>query len=83
MNWFDAVILILWAMGLLIMVGLGRKLEAKLDATLNLVRGLTQPNTVTARLLTKPADPPSEEKTVFHLTPEHDAKVLGDNDEID
>lgn len=82
MTWFDAVILILGAMGLLILIGLGRKLEAKLDTTLNLVAGLTQSKPVMGPIHPDIANlsKPPEEKTVYHLTPEHDAKVLGDED---
>lgn len=83
MTWIDAVQIILWAMGLLILIGLGRKLEAKLDAALNLVASLTTPpkgvaiGELSASLRAAKAE---MEKTVYHLTPEHDAKVLGDDD---
>jgi hypothetical protein len=81
MTWGDVVIIILGAMGFLVLFTLGRRLETKLDAALNLVRGLTQPKAVMGLVNPKFAPaPPSEERTVFHLTPEHDAKVLGEDD---
>jgi hypothetical protein len=80
-TWGDVVIIILGAMAALTLIGLGRRLEAKLDAALNLVRGMTQPKVVMGPFNPKVAPPPPpEERTVFHLTPEHDAKVLGEDD---
>lgn len=82
MNWFDAVLLILWAMGLLILIGLGRKLEAKLDTILTLIRAITGPATTTPPSIRgRDVPPPPEEKTVYHLTAEHDAKLLGEDAE--
>lgn len=79
MIWLESAILILLAVGILIAVGIGRKLERKLDACLNLFRALTSPQKISSVRGIGPQPP--EEKTVFHLTPEHDAKVLGEADE--
>jgi hypothetical protein len=80
MTWGDAVIIILWAMGVLVLLGLGRKLEVKLDAILKLFADTARPKLTGNPASVRTEPNPPEERTVFHLTAEHDAKVLGEDD---
>lgn len=81
MTWTTGIILGLSLLNLLLLLGAIGLLKAKLDAVLNLARILMAPKSMTAPTTAPhPADPPKEDKSVIHLTQEHDSKVLGDED---
>lgn len=95
MTWTTGINLGLSLLNLLLLLGAIGFIKVKLVPVLKLIRGLIEPKTISGPGIYRydlsaedvaagrfhPANPPKEDKTVIHLTAEHDSKVLGDGDE--
>lgn len=77
MNWATPVILILCALNLLSLLGLCLLIRFKVYP---LWAFAFNPKPVTTTGVSHPADSSKDNGSVILLTPEHDSKVLGDED---